>query len=268
MACSEILNNLALPPEWGKVPLPCRMTWRRADGGEVFTMNPILKQAFDLMLQRFGPRHWWPGDSPFEVMVGAILTQNTSWKNVEKAIDNLKSAAVLYPKMMLDLPLDRLAELIKPAGFFNVKTKRLKNFLNYYIGEYDGDVEAMKQRSLSSLREELLSVSGIGPETVDSILLYALEKPTFVIDAYTKRILLRHNMCDEAADYYELQEYFMDNLSEDVTLFNEYHAQLVEVGKNFCRPKNPKCGECPLNGWNDQPKSTPGVPPTPGVGKR
>lgn len=205
------------------------------------------------MLAHFGPRNWWPGDTPFEVMVGAILTQNTNWKNVSLAISNLKKENVLEPKKLLNLDPDRLAELIRPAGYFRIKTKRLRNFLKYFVDQYDGNADEMKKMSMEALREELLSVNGIGPETCDSILLYALDKPIFVIDAYTKRIFLRHEMCSEEDGYYELQEMFMDKLSTDVKLFNEYHALIVETAKDFCRTK-PKCDECPLKGWNDLPQ--------------
>lgn len=210
----------------------------------------LLKEAYRKLHARFGHRKWWPGDTPFEIIVGAILTQNTNWQNVEKAIANLKRERVLSPKKLLDLHPATLASLIKPAGFFRLKTKRLRNFLKYFVENYDGSAEAMTERPLSSLREELLSINGIGQETADSILLYALNKPIFVIDAYTKRILLRHDLCLEEAIYCDLQELFTDSLPEDVKLFNDYHAQLVEVGKNYCRPKNPRCDDCPLNGWN------------------
>lgn len=207
--------------------------------------SATLHEMFDKMLSHFGPRNWWPGETPFEVMVGAILTQNTNWKNVEKAIINLKNADALNPKKMLSMHDMSLASLIRPAGFFKLKTKRLKNFLKYFVEEYDADVSRMKQKTVDELREELLSINGIGRETADSILLYALNKPIFVIDSYTKRILLRHNVCDEDADYNDLQELFMDNLPEDVKHFNEYHALIVEVGKEYCR-KTPKCDSCPL----------------------
>jgi endonuclease-3 related protein len=205
------------------------------------------------MLVRFGPRGWWPGETPFEVMVGAILTQNTNWGNVERAIANLKARDLLDPQRMLNVPPAELAELIRPAGYFRVKTQRLRNFLAMFVKDYDGDVSLMQTHSLTTLREVLLLVRGIGPETADSILLYALEKPVFVVDAYTKRILSRHAICCEEDGYAELQALFMEHLADDVPLFNEYHALLVEVGKQFCRPKEPRCAECPLNGWNEKP---------------
>jgi endonuclease-3 related protein len=196
-----------------------------------------LEEAYRLLFEHFGPQNWWPGDTPFEIAVGAILTQNTNWKNVEKAITNLKQKTDFSPKTLLKLPDEKFAELIKPAGYFRVKTKRLKNFLKFLIEECDADINNLKKLSLYELRSTLLGISGIGPETADSILLYALEKPTFVIDAYTFRILSRHNLCDETATYDELQHTFMDNLPENVKFFNEFHALIVCVGRSFCKPK-------------------------------
>ncbi len=212
----------------------------------------LLNEAFERLLKRFGARSWWPGETPFEVMVGAILTQNTNWKNVEQAIGNLRAASLLDPRAMLSLDPERLSDLIRPAGYFRVKAGRLHSFLQYFVERYDGDAARMAQQPLSALREELLGVRGIGPETADSILLYALGKPVFVIDAYTKRILSRHAMCNEEDGYAELQELFSGNLPEEVPLYNEYHALIVEAGKHFCRPQ-PRCADCPLNGLNNLP---------------
>ena len=209
-----------------------------------------LLSGFDRMFAHYGPLNWWPGDTPFEVMLGAILTQNTNWKNVERAIANLKDAKVVDPKRLYALNPDDLAKLIRPAGFFRLKTVRLRNFLKYYLDKYGGKSERMAERPLEELRSELLAVKGVGPETADSILLYALDKPIFVIDAYTKRIMSRHGFCAEEDGYYELQEMFMDSLPGDVAMFNEYHAQIVETAKRFCR-KKPLCDKCPLKGWND-----------------
>lgn len=205
--------------------------------------------AFERMLRRFGPRGWWPGETPFEVMVGAILTQNTNWGNVERAIDNLKSEDVLDPEKMLSLSTATLQKLINPAGFFRVKERRLRHFLEFFVERYGGCDRSMAKGDLPVLREELLAVNGIGPETADSILLYSLKKPTFVIDAYTRRILSRHALCAEDDSYDDLQALFMDRLPSDVPLFNEYHALIVETAKVFCRTK-PRCEDCPLNGWN------------------
>ena len=204
-----------------------------------------LMDGFRRMLKRFGPRGWWPGETPFEVMVGAILTQNTNWKNVERAIANLKCEDVLDPRALLALTPQKLASLIRPAGYFRVKAKRLSHFLEYFVEAYDGSARKMARRDLGALREELLAVNGIGPETADSILLYALKKQTFVIDAYTKRIISRHGLAAWDDTYDDLQELFMDRLARDIPLYNEYHALIVETGKDFCR-RTPQCDACPL----------------------
>ncbi len=193
----------------------------------------------------FGPQYWWPAKTPFEVMVGAVLTQNTSWQNVEKAIANLKKNKLLEPHKLHSLPKRRLAALIKSAGYYNIKAGRLKNFLGFLIKHYGGKLNAMSLKDTLSLRQELLFVNGIGPETADSILLYALNKPVFVIDAYTKRILSRHGFIREDATYEEVQNLFMQNLKNDVKLFNEYDALLVRLGKEFCLKNKPKCQSCP-----------------------
>lgn len=209
----------------------------------------LLKDAFQKMFLHFGPRNWWPGETPFEVMVGAILTQNTAWSNVEKAIQNLKKEEILTPHELYALPPSKLARLIQPAGYFRVKTKRLRSILEFLLQECHGNIQKLKAQPLGRLRKKLLEVHGVGPETADSILLYALGKPIFVIDAYTKRILSRHFLTQEGVSYETLQKFFMDHLKPDVDFYNEYHAQIVSVGKDFCRTK-PRCRHCPLNGWN------------------
>lgn len=215
----------------------------------------LLIEAYERAHRHFGDQHWWPGETPFEVMVGAILAQNTNWGNVAKAIANLQRAGVLHPRRLYDLPPPQLAALIRPAGYFNIKTQRLCHFLHYFLTQYDGDVSRMAARPLAALREELLAVKGIGPETADSILLYALEKPSFVVDAYTHRILHRHDLTSDTSTYEELQATFMEALPVDAKLYNDYHAQLVAIGKQFCRPRDPRCRECPLNGWHwDHPR--------------
>ncbi|GBE12932.1 ultraviolet N-glycosylase/AP lyase [bacterium BMS3Bbin14] len=207
-----------------------------------------LLEVYQRLHDHFGPQHWWPGDTPFEVMVGAVLTQNTSWQNVEKAIDNLKGAGVLSLEAMSALPADLLAEYIRPAGYYNIKAGRLRNLLQFINHNYDGDLDYFFAQSPPTLRQELLSVKGIGPETADSIVLYAAGQPVFVVDAYTHRILGRHNIIDEEYGYYEIQELFIDNLAEDAALFNEYHALLVRAGKEYCKKSKPRCGQCPLEG--------------------
>jgi len=205
-----------------------------------------LKEIYDLLLKRFGPQDWWPGDTPFEVIVGAILTQNTNWTNVEKAIINIKNADSLSPEKLHHIDITKLAALIRPAGYFNIKAKRLKNFLEWFFENYDGELVNLEKVRTSELREQLLSVKGIGPETADSILLYALNRPVFVVDAYTARVCARHQLISEDADYHQIQETFESNLPSDIQLFNEYHALLVRTGKDYCKP-TPKCEECPLN---------------------
>jgi endonuclease-3 related protein len=203
------------------------------------------------LYQAFGSRHWWPGETPFEVMVGAILTQNTSWQNVEKAIRCLKAKKVLSVRRIHPLKRSQLASLIRSSGTYRIKADRLKAFVDFMVEEYDGSVERMKGERLEGLRRKLLKVKGIGAETADSILLYGLGKPIFVVDAYTKRILSRHGIISERASYEEVQALFMDNLPLRITLFNEYHALLVHVGKTLCR-KMPKCDICPLKGVEGQ----------------
>jgi len=207
-----------------------------------------LLDIYKLLYKRFGPRHWWPGDTKLEIIIGAILTQNTAWSNVEKAISNLKKSDLLKVKRLSQVSRKRLARLIKPSGYYNIKSQRVKEFLGFLNSRYDGKIEKMFRTKTSKLREELLNVKGIGPETADSILLYAGQKPVFVIDSYTKRVFSRHRYIHEDASYEEAQEFFVKNLPRDVKLFNEYHALIVELGKNLCKSKKPLCSECPIKG--------------------
>jgi endonuclease-3 related protein len=208
-------------------------------------MRKTLMNIYQKLYSAFGPQDWWPGDSPFEVMVGAILTQNTNWANVEKAIHNIKEANALSPFTIHTMRTDRLAKLIRPSGYFNIKAKRLKAFVGHYVTAYEGSAGTMKKGDSTALRNSLLEINGIGPETADSILLYAIGKPQFVIDAYTKRILSRHGILDPDGSYDDYQRLFHSELPTDVQLFNEYHALLVKAGKEFCRPAQ-KCKGCPL----------------------
>ncbi len=209
-------------------------------------MNKII-EIYHKLYHAFGPQHWWPGDSPFEVAVGAILTQNTNWVNVEKAVENLKRKMVFNAKSIHELKTEKLASIIKPAGYFNVKAKRLKAFIHFLMNDYHGSMNRMKREKVDTLRTKLLHVHGIGPETADSILLYALDKPVFVIDAYTKRSLSRHNLIRYDESYERVQDLFHAILKRDTELFNEYHALFVRLGKTFCRNK-PMCDRCPLEG--------------------
>jgi endonuclease-3 related protein len=205
-----------------------------------------LQEIFERLLERFGALKWWPAETPFEVCVGAILTQNTAWTNVEKAISALKQAGVMSPETLHGSDPEYLALLIRPAGYFNVKSRRLKDFTAWLFLSHQGSLERMFSGDWHDLRMELLRVRGIGPETADSILLYAGNKPSFVVDAYTRRLFLRLGLLPEAAGYDHTRDLFMNDLPEDVPLFNEYHALIVQQCKRFCRAK-PLCSGCPLS---------------------
>jgi endonuclease-3 related protein len=207
-----------------------------------------LISIYERLLVAFGPQDWWPGDSPFEVCTGAILTQNTSWENVKRAISNLKNKGLLSPRAIYELPRESLAQIIRPAGYYNVKAGRLQNFVAFLLGKFEGNLDNMFSMDLETLRPMLLDIKGIGPETADSILLYAGELPSFVVDVYTIRALMRHDFIDENAGYEEVRSLFMDHLPADVELYNEYHALWVILGKSFCKKTKPRCEGCPLNG--------------------
>ena len=209
--------------------------------------HPEILEIFKTLYDFYGPQAWWPADTKFEMIVGAILTQNTAWTNVEKALANLKKARALSSlSAFRKISEKQLARLIKPAGYYNVKAKRLRNFLTFLWNSYNGKLEKLARRQTHELRAELLAVNGIGPETCDSILLYAFNRPVFVIDAYTKRIFSRHRFFKEGTNYREAQEFFMRNLPVNCRLFNEYHALIVRLAKDFCR-NLPDCANCPLN---------------------
>ena len=223
------------------------------------TKREQLLEIYRVLLAFFGPQHWWPGETPIEIAIGAILTQNTSWSNVEKAIANLKAAGCLDACRLHELDMEKLETLIRPAGYFRVKAKRLRNFTTWLCDRYGGDMQNLEGIAAARLREELLGISGIGPETADSILLYALNRPVFVVDTYTARVMVRHGLIGPDLDYQQLQDLFMSNLEPDVALFNEFHALLVMTGKDYCKP-HPKCPGCPLEklphkveveGWAD-----------------
>lgn len=206
-------------------------------------LNAIYRRLY----KKFGPQHWWPAVTPLEVMVGAVLTQNTSWANVERAISRLKKARCLTLSSLHRIKERELARLIRPAGYYNLKARRLKNLVGFLKKGYRGDINRMRRRETCLLRDELLSVNGIGPETADSILLYALGKPVFVVDAYTKRVVGRHRLLKgQDLDYERVQRLFMRHLPCAPGLFNEYHALLVSLGKEFCRKTKPRCSLCPL----------------------
>lgn len=210
-----------------------------------------LRRVYELMRARFGHQHWWPGETPFEVCVGAILTQNTAWTNVERAIANLKAARMLEPKKLFALPQAELAQLVRPAGYFNVKARRLRSFLRVVVEECGGDLKRLFAGETAVVRERLLAIHGVGPETADSLLLYAGGHHSFVIDAYTKRIFTRHNWSKADASYDELKSLCESVLNQKsgaarLNYWQDYHAQLVMVGKHFCRKSAPRCDECPL----------------------
>jgi endonuclease-3 related protein len=205
-----------------------------------------LLQVFEMLLSAYGPQNWWPGDTPFEVMVGAILTQNTAWGNVAQAIGNLREEGLLHGNALLRAQPERVKALIAPAGYFNVKYERLRNLLRY-LASHGWDLEELRRRPLAELREELLAVKGVGPETADSILLYALQRRMFVVDAYTRRLFSRLGYgWMEKATYGEVQSFFVETLPEDTSLYNEFHALIVVHCKDTCK-KKPRCEGCRLS---------------------
>jgi endonuclease-3 related protein len=209
--------------------------------------QPVLRQYFDALFAAHGPQHWWPGRTPFEVIVGAILTQNTSWTNVEPAIENLRREKLLTPRAIESVSPPRLARLIRSSGYFRQKTKKLKAFVRFLRSEYHGSLAALFRTPTPALREQLLAVHGIGPETADSILLYAGKHPVFVVDAYARRILERHNFAEPKHSYEDLRRLFERSLSADAALYNEFHALIVHNGKHYCRARDPRCHECALS---------------------
>jgi len=209
-------------------------------------MNPPIDEVYQTLINHYGEQHWWPAESRFEMMVGAILTQNTAWTNVEKALSNLRKNDALNFQSLEKSSHEQLIEWIRPAGFFNHKSAYILEMVSNVRKKFDGSLDALFALESSTLRKELLSWKGIGKETADSIILYAAEKPTFVVDAYTKRICKRHGWIEEKVNYDDVAKLFTDNLPEDVQLYNEYHALIVRSCKDYCTARNPKCAECPL----------------------
>jgi endonuclease-3 related protein len=208
--------------------------------------HPVLHEYFDALFAAHGPQHWWPGRTPFEVIVGAILTQNTSWTNVEMAIANLRSERLLTLRAIEAVPIKRLARLIRSSGYFRQKAKKLKAFVQFLRRQYQGSLARMFRARTSVLREQLLAVHGIGPETADCILLYAARHPVFVVDAYTRRVLERHDLVKGKHSYEHIRRLVESSLPPSVALYNEFHALIVHTGKHYCRARNPRCGECAL----------------------
>ncbi|KUG03550.1 endonuclease iii [hydrocarbon metagenome] len=205
-----------------------------------------VTQIYRMLFRHYGPRGWWPGESRLEIIVGAILTQAVAWKNVEKAIHNLKMEKVLAFQPLLNMPEEDLATLIKPALYNRQKAKKIKAMMNFIAKEYNGELDFMFKSTLPDLREKLLGIWGIGPETADSILLYAGNMPIFVVDAYTIRIFSRLGMVDENISYQQMQNFMHENVESDIYIYNEYHALLVALGADCCRKKNADCLLCPI----------------------
>lgn len=208
-------------------------------------MPTVSAKVFRTLARELGPQHWWPAESPFEVMVGAMLVQNTAWKNVERALDNLRAADLLAPLRLAAVAEDELAELIRPAGYYRVKAKRLRHLLTFLIERFAGSIDAMGAVPVDVMRRELLAIHGVGPETADSILNYALDHAALVVDAYTLRIWTRHGWIGPRADYHKLQAEVARGLPTDAQAYNELHALIVNVGHHWCK-RTPKCESCPL----------------------
>jgi endonuclease-3 related protein len=207
-------------------------------------LSRLLKDLYKSLRAAFGHRNWWPGETPFEVMVGAVLTQRTNWRNVDRAIGALREADALSARAITQMDAERLQGLIRPAGYYRQKSVRLARLARWLMLRADGEPAGLAEMPTDELREELLSLNGIGPETADSILLYALGRPVFVVDAYTMRVAVRHGLLGADCGYTELQDLFASAMPDDLELLQDYHAQLVELGKRYCRPK-PRCDDCP-----------------------
>ncbi len=205
-----------------------------------------LLDIYHRLFDHYGPQHWWPAETPLEMIIGAILTQSAAWTNVEKAIGNLKASDALSINGLREIPQNELARLIYPSGYYNVKARKIKSFVEWLVERYDGDLDKLFALDVTALRLDLLSVHGVGEETADSIILYAARKPIFVIDAYTRRIISRLGLTPQQETYAAFQALFMSQLPHDESLFNEYHALLVQHGKTACR-KTPLCQGCCLN---------------------
>ncbi len=228
------------------------MTDCKKKDGEANTASPSFSKicnnnliaVYESLTTAFGPQNWWPAEGPEEMIIGALLTQNTTWNNVEKALTNLRLKNLLSFSAILDTPLTEIESLIKPSGYFRQKSRRLKNLAKTIVNT--GGLQTLETIATAKLREWLLDLHGVGPETADSILLYAFERPIFVIDTYTLRISKRHKWLPENAGYIEAQKMFTQELPAEVSLFNDFHALFVQIGKNFCRPNQQKCNDCPL----------------------
>lgn len=241
----EMSTHIVLPSSIRSAQITGESRMKHATPG--ISTLPVLQDYFRIMFDALGPQKWWPGRTRFEIIVGAILTQNASWTNVERAIAALRREGLLTPKGIAVTPVGELAMLIRSSGYFRQKARKLKEFVHFLNTKHGGSLNKMFATPTLELREQLLGVHGVGPETADSILLYAGKHRVFVVDAYTKRILQRHGLATEKRSYEEIQELFEKSLSSDAALFNEFHALIVYLGKHFCRPKAPECSACPLN---------------------
>jgi endonuclease-3 related protein len=229
-----------------KFPILAQHNLLKPPSTSLDSSQPPLDEYFNSLFTKLGPQHWWPAKTPFEVIVGAILTQSTSWSNVERALAILRGSELLTPAAIEQVPLRRLQSLIQSSGYWRQKARALKSFVRFLRQEYRGSLKRMFETPTIVLREKLLGVFGIGPETADSILLYAGQHGVFVVDAYTKRMLVRHGWADPKAKYDEIRWQFERRFPGNVSKFNEFHALIVAAGKNWCRKTDPKCGECPL----------------------
>jgi endonuclease-3 related protein len=211
--------------------------------------NNALRSYFDSLYSAYGPQHWWPGRTRFEIIVGAILTQNTSWKNVERAISNLRAARLLSPAAIRGISATTLARHLRPSGYFRQKARTLKTFVAFLYAKHGGSLNRLFAAPTTVVREQLLARRGVGPETADSILLYAGKHPVFVVDAYSRRILERHGLAHPKSSYDEIRGLFESALPRDRQLFNEFHALIVHTGKNHCLKSKPACSQCPLRSF-------------------
>jgi endonuclease-3 related protein len=236
------------------MPIPSQIERAANDSadGALHESPPALRTYYDALFAAHGPQHWWPGRTAFEVIVGAILTQNTSWSNVQIAIRNLRRERLLTPRAIEDVSFARLARLVRSSGYFRQKAKKLKCFVRFLRSEYGGSLARMFRTPTAALREKLLSVHGIGPETADSILLYAGKHPVFVVDAYTRRMLERHKLATSSQSYEDIRQLFEGSVPGNAPLYNEFHALIVRTGKEYCRTRNPRCSECPLHSFLPQ----------------
>jgi endonuclease III related protein len=240
------MSVLPSTPQFNPAPKATTHRLRLGRSPQELQPRPILRNYYDALFAAHGPQHWWPGRTPFEIIVGAILTQNTSWANVEPCIKNLRREKLLTPRAIEAVPSERLARLIRSSGYFRQKTKKLKAFVRFLRSEYHGSLAKMFRGPTLVLREQLLAVHGIGPETADSILLYAAQHPVFVVDAYARRILERHSLVEPKHGYEDIRRLFERSLPADAPLYNEFHALIVHTGKHYCRARDPRCTACPL----------------------